>query len=84
MAKQAKWAVIVGERYICQPGSKKLGWSYERRWADFVASIVGGRVIDADLFLAMEDLPGRQVMAATGTLGNPSRLTSGSNHANDD
>jgi len=74
MRGETKWAVIVGEKYVCQPGTKKLGWTYDRRWADFVASLTGGNVIDVALFLAAEDLPSQQVMASAGTLGDPGGL----------
>jgi hypothetical protein len=73
MRKKTKWAVVTDTTYVCAPGSRNLAWTYDRPWAAWVASLLGGRVVDAELFLAQDGCP-RDVMAAVDTLGKPLRL----------
>ena len=50
MAGKRKWIVVAGGKYVSRRG--KLAWTYDRKQANAVATMVGGTVMEDIEFMS--------------------------------
>ena len=49
--RKIKWAIVCGGQYVSGQG-KAMAWTYDREEADGWARDLGGKVVDAEVFVA--------------------------------